>query len=562
MRVVFGVFLAIVSIATLACTGGETEPTSAPATSEPTYDIQATVEAGIAATIEADASTEATVTARLESPRTAEPSPTPTSTPQPTPAFTPQPTPRPTVASTATPLPTSALPPTATATPRPTPALQPIPTPQPSPTPVKSLSLPRYASMYAGGPGAIYVGDLNQLVGPAHLTEQGDFDGGVPIDALLKHVWIYESDHYRSLLEKANLTDPTPLTSRGEEIVISLACVNPGWASCKLLETFLAPNVYVRTDGQLKLHLTSFPELGMSGTDVLSSIYAGSLISATVYSPYAVGVMPALDIQNLYGIYSSSKQEFEVTQSIIGDIEDLVTERTRSVVLNSSWYAHGGQYLFCKERLDSSQDFKGKKTFSHSPTLSEWLDGMGVELQFVDFAEVYTALERGFLDCAVTRPDEAFAQKWYEVSDYMIGPLIGPNFPFAHNVINGWVWENIPSDLRQILIEEAAKSELEALRLTAIQSELALIKNQYAGLELIPFSEEVKLHSFNKAVVEHVLPSWVKRIGNASNPIISTFNRKVGPVVGLHIDPYGQVIKVPITKGTHAGKTVEQVLSE
>ena len=112
MRVVFLIFIIIVSLTVLACTGGETEPISAPATSEPTHDIQATVEAGIAATIEAEASIEATVTARIGATQAAEPSPTPAPAPQPTPTFTPQPTAAPTVAPTTTPRPAPTEPPT------------------------------------------------------------------------------------------------------------------------------------------------------------------------------------------------------------------------------------------------------------------------------------------------------------------------------------------------------------------------------------------------------------------------------------------------------------------
>ena len=56
--------------------------------SEPTVDVQATVEAGIQSTKEAEASVESTVTARLEATKVAEP--TPTATPEPT--HTPRPT--------------------------------------------------------------------------------------------------------------------------------------------------------------------------------------------------------------------------------------------------------------------------------------------------------------------------------------------------------------------------------------------------------------------------------------------------------------------------------------
>jgi hypothetical protein len=81
--------------------------------------------------------------------------------------------------------------------------------------PAVSPALLAYAAKVAGGPGAIYVGDLKQLAGPAVTKEQGDFDGNVPLDSLQRHLFVYESDYYKSLLEKAKLTNPTPLVSTG-----------------------------------------------------------------------------------------------------------------------------------------------------------------------------------------------------------------------------------------------------------------------------------------------------------------------------------------------------------
>ena len=80
-----------------------------------------------------------------------------------------------------------------------------------------------YAAQVAGGPGAIFVGDLRragQLEGPAPesslggIDDEGKSDGSVPLESLERHNWIYGSPYYQDLLEKAKLTDPTPLTTK------------------------------------------------------------------------------------------------------------------------------------------------------------------------------------------------------------------------------------------------------------------------------------------------------------------------------------------------------------
>ena len=50
------------------------------------------------------------------------------------------------------------------------------------------------AAERANKAGAIFVGDLSMLVGPAPTPDEGDADGNVPLDALEKHLYVYESD--------------------------------------------------------------------------------------------------------------------------------------------------------------------------------------------------------------------------------------------------------------------------------------------------------------------------------------------------------------------------------
>ena len=182
---------------------------------------------------------------------------------------------------------------------------------------------------------------------------------------------------------------------------------------------------------------------------------------------------------------------------------------------------------------------------SHSAALSDWITGMGADAQFVAFSEVYTALERGILDCGVTGSDPAYGQRWYEVTKYMNGPLI--SLTSTNNVVNGTVWDKLPDDLRKIFIEEGAKSELEQLRLMAIQNEVGTEKNIRAGLELVLFTDELEAQS-QATVTENVIPGWLRRLGGADKPAVALFNDKVGPWVGLKINPDGSVSEVPITK--------------
>ena len=416
----------------------------------------------------------------------------------------------------------------------------PAPTDTPEPA-AQTMTLEQYAADHAGGPGAIYVGDLNQLVGPAPSVEQGDFDGNVPLDALERHEWIYESDFYRSLLDKARLTNPTELTYDGDPVAIQHACINRALLPCVLIETYFAPNLEKRTNGKLIMNVSSYPELGLAGPDTLTLVSDGTLEMANIYGGYVGGEMPPIEIQNLWGIYPDRETEFRATIAITPDLEALVRDATGGFVLNHNWFSGNDLYFFSKEPLATVEDFQGLKTRSHSAALSDWIEGIGGDAQFLAFAEVYTALERGILEAAVAGADGGHGQRWYEVTDYLAGPLT--SFPSTNNIINGEKWASIPPNLKQILIEEGAISELEALRIASIQNEMGLAKNLDKGMTLHEFDDEVNERSLNSSVIEHVIPAWINRVGSTDHRIITVFNEQVGPLVGLHINADGSVTK-------------------
>ena len=444
--------------------------------------------------------------------------------------------------ATAPPEPTATTaPPTAAPTNTPEPAAAATATPAPASTEMSALE--QYAAENAGGPGAIFVGDLSQMVGLAPEEDLGGYDGDVPLDALEEHLWIYESDYYQTLLEKAKLTDPTELVSSGHTFEIQHACINRTLLWCQLLEAYFVPNVLERTNGQVRFLISSFPELGLAGPDTMHLLTSDTLDMAEIYGGYVGGEYPSLEVQYLWGVFPNHQTHYSVLTSIFPDIAKIIIDATGGQVILHNWVPGDDQFFFSDYKLDSLDDFEGLKTRSHSAALSDWIEGMGADAQFVAFAEVYAALERGILDAGVTGASPGYSQRWYEVTDYMNGRLY--SFNAGPNVMNETVWSSIPEDLQQIILEEGARNELEALRLAAIQNRMGVQRNVDAGLTLVEFDDEMKRHSFEVAAVQHVIPAWLNRVtkgsGDYDHPAINLFNDKIGPKVGVRINDDGSV---------------------
>jgi len=404
------------------------------------------------------------------------------------------------------------------------------------------VKAPTAAMTPIGGPGAIYRGKLEDLVGLATRKELGDEQGGVSLDSLKRYTWIYESDYYKKLIEKAKLDDPTPLVTKGKKFKLQWVPITRAIQRSKLMEDYFIPNVLKRTDGQVEITISSYPELGIAGPDTLRLVADGTIGFIEIYGGYVAGEFPLLELGYLWGLFPDDKTLYTAVTAFQDDVDRLTSEEAggAKIVLHG-WAAEGPLGYFSKKPLRTTEDFKGMKFRSHSTALSDWVIGMGGEPQFMAFAEVYTGLERGIIDAGSTSPWGAYGQRWYEVVDYIVGP-IASTFVTLNQIINKKVWDGLPPDIQQILLEEGAKYELETLRLAPAWNESGIPALQGKGMELVEFSPELKARSFEVAL-ERVIPQWVKRLGGPDTEGARIFNEKITPLTGVKINPDGTASK-------------------
>ena len=454
----------------------------------------------------------------------------------------------------ATPVPTEAP---STAAPTTAPTATPVAA-APTPTEAAAMmsgddALKAVADELAGGPGSIYIGDgdFSRLVGPAPGVSEkeneetgemelddplGDGNGMVPLEFVEKNRHIFETDYYKSLIEKAKLTDPTPLTSSGQSHNIQYACINRALLPCVLQTVYFAENVKERTNGQVDFEVSSYPELGLAGSDMIELVETGTIEFAQIQPAYVGGTWPLIDIIYVWGLWKDFKSEHEANTALLPDLDAGVEEQTKGgKLIYHIWYGGNDQYFF-SNRGAELEDFDGLKTRSHGTTMTDAINGLGGDGQFMAFADVYTALERGILDAGVTGAHAGHGQRWYEVTDNLIGPFI--SMPMGFETMNVDTWNNIPADLQAIIIEEGAKMELENLRLAAVWNETGVKVNVDAGMTFLEWSDEMKQYVYENVALGRVLPNWIVRVGPEE---IAIWNEHVAPWAKVQIEDDGSL---------------------
>jgi TRAP-type C4-dicarboxylate transport system substrate-binding protein len=325
--------------------------------------------------------------------------------------------------------------------------------------------------------------------------------------------------------------------STDESFEFQYVCVNRTLLPCQVVQEYMAA-VNERSNGQIEIQLSSYPELGISGFDMIRLLEDGTIGLGEIYSGFVGGEFPIFEAANLWGVYNTVDQWFEASEALEDSIKELVSRETGGgKIVGFNYYS--SNYFFTKGPLNTLPDFEGVKTRTHSVVLSDLIgpDGLGASPQTMAFADVYPALERGVLDGAVTCGSCGNGQKWFEVTDYLTGPVPG-TFAQTFITFNGKEWNSLPADFQDILLEEgvlhSARAKQAALNSDA-ESEGDLVG---LGMTHSNFTDEM-LGIIKDAAKASVIPKWAERAGGFGSESVNLYNEKVGPITGLYVQPDG-----------------------
>ena len=327
--------------------------------------------------------------------------------------------------------------------------------------------------------------------------------------------------------------------AKGEGFEFRYVCVNRTLLSCQVVQQFM-DSVRARTNGQIDIQLSSYPECGIRGFDMIHLLKDGSLGLGEIYSGLVGGEFPVFEAANLWGAYESVDQWFAASEALRDDIRALVTKETGGgKIVGFNYYA--SNYFLSKGPLNTLADYEGAKTRSHSTSPSDLIgpDGLGADPQTMAFADVYPALERGDLDGAVTCGSCAVGQKWFEVTDYLTGPIPG-TIVETYITFSGKEWNSLPAHFQEILLEEGVL-HTERAKGAALDSDVKSEGDLVGlGMKHSNFTSEM-LGIFKDAARDAVIPEWADRAGGFESEPVQLYNTKIGPITGLYIQHDGTV---------------------
>jgi len=198
------------------------------------------------------------------------------------------------------------------------------------------------------------------------------------------------------------------------------------------------------------------------------------------------------------------------------------------------------QVFFCKKPIAGIADLKGCKVRVAGPSQGDFLNALGAQPVAIAFGEVYTALERGTVDCAVTGTGTGNAQKWYEVTSNLY--TLVTSWGISGYMVNLAWWNKLDPQVRTFLENYFVKLEDAQwkLGLELTQDGIDCNAGNASGCKIFTLLTDKKMTwvkpseadnaAARKVLVDVVLPSWVKRCGAKCG---DTFNEVLAPITGV-----------------------------
>lgn len=309
----------------------------------------------------------------------------------------------------------------------------------------------------------------------------------------------------------------------------------------KLDAPFFRETLAKRSNGRIEFKTSTWTEMSITGYEIVRMTRQGQVDIGNAPLTYIAQDVPVLDAADLAGLNPTVEQARRVFDAL-APVVNRDLERFNVRIVGSNPYP--AQIVFCRKAVKDLADLKGRKVRTFGPTLNDLMSAIGATPVSLAYAETYTALERGVVDCAITGSGSGNAAKWYEVTTHQYTlPLSWAVSGYFANL--SW-WQKLPADARKFLedsFKELSDKQWQFGGVEFTQDGIDCNANRPSCKIGSPAKDspmvEVKATDADKALLkkilaETVLPSWVKRCGGRCGDI---YNETVAPISGVRYTP-------------------------
>lgn len=292
-----------------------------------------------------------------------------------------------------------------------------------------------------------------------------------------------------------------------------------------------------KAPGKIDVKLAAWSEMNVNGPEVLRLVRSGQVDIGAAPLATVSGDVPFLDAADLAGLNPTIEQARKAAAAMV-PAANKELERVGLRIIAT--FPYTAQVFFCRAPVANLADLKGRKIRTFGGSVNDLVAGFGGQPVGLPFGEVYGALERGVVDCAITGTGSGNSAKWFEVaSTIYVLPVAWSTGAYYVNL--GW-WNKLDATTRDAITASFRQVEdgLWQMGGDATDDGVACNVGNAAGCKIgvvvtsKPMTAKMPTDADKAAVrtllAEKVLPSWVQRCGARCGDI---FNELLSPVTGV-----------------------------
>jgi TRAP-type C4-dicarboxylate transport system substrate-binding protein len=290
------------------------------------------------------------------------------------------------------------------------------------------------------------------------------------------------------------------------------------------------------SNGRIEAQLSTHSERNLVGNEIVRLVRSGQVeIGAGTLSTLS-GDVPFLDGIDLAGLSPELDTAKRIAEAMIPAANrELERFNTRIIFI----MPFPAQEIFCRMPITSLADLRGRKVRTFGNTLVDFVTAVGGQPVSIGFGEVYSALERGVVDCGITGTGSGNAAKWNEVTTHLYNlPL---SWALTAYMVNLQWWNRLDPPVRAFMeafLKEVADKQWELGQL-ATQDGIDCNAGIAASCRIHTLSTRpmtiVQPTDADRALVRTLfestmLPNWVRRCGARCGEV---YNQVIAPISGV-----------------------------
>jgi TRAP-type C4-dicarboxylate transport system substrate-binding protein len=249
---------------------------------------------------------------------------------------------------------------------------------------------------------------------------------------------------------------PAPVGAQGKTIVWNLPHVAAPTYYHTVNLKVLADKVRAKAAGRMEIRVHPASSL-YPAPELIPAVVEGRAEIAPVLSAYLTDLMLEMGVLELPFMTGSIDEHRRVARTLRPFYEERMARHGLKLLTVHTWPS---QQLFSNQPIRTLADWKGKKLRVYGAESADMVRALGGAPVSIPFGEVYTALQRGVVDGAVSSATNAEPMKFFEVSKYInYWYFSGASLEWL--AVNRKAWDALPADLQTVVLEALTEVRFE-----------------------------------------------------------------------------------------------------